>query len=115
MVAVLLIEDIDKKELWQNCGALVYDRGMPTTRTKSRLPLIGTFFNDNWASVVLGTYECVVLNMLGICIEMAGPGNVERLLETCRTILIDNHTDNETSGDTVSHRQCARFMKHSST
>ena len=74
---------------------------MPNTRTKSRPLLIGNFFTDNGASVVLGSYECVVLNKLGMCMEMAGPWDVERLLETCRTILIDNNTDSETSGDTV--------------
>ena len=66
MVAVLLIEDSDRNELWQNCGALVYDRRMPNTRTKSRPPLIGTFFTDDGALLVLGSYECVALNELGM-------------------------------------------------
>ena len=36
LVAVLLIEDSDRKESWLNCGALVYDQGMPNHRPKSR-------------------------------------------------------------------------------
>ena len=55
LVAVLLIEDNDRKELLQ--------RGMTNTRTKSGPPLIGTLFTDDGASVVLlGSHNGVVLN-----------------------------------------------------
>ena len=35
LVAVLIIEDNDRKEQWQNCGALVYNLRTPNTRPKS--------------------------------------------------------------------------------
>ena len=44
LVAVLIIEDSDKKEQWMNSGALVYDLRTPNTRPKSGPPLIGTKF-----------------------------------------------------------------------
>ena len=31
LVAVLLIEDRDRRESWLNCGALIYDQRMPPT------------------------------------------------------------------------------------
>ena len=51
-------------------------------------PLIVTFFADGQASVVLGSYEDIILNESGICMKMLGPGDKERLLETCITIVI---------------------------
>ena len=77
LVAVLLIEDSDGEELWLNCGALVYDQGMPNHIPNSRPPLIGTFFANNEALVVLCSHEGVVLNKSGICLEMVGPGDGE--------------------------------------
>ena len=47
LVAVLIIEESDRKEQWQNCGALVYELRTPNTRPKSRPPLIGTMFTDD--------------------------------------------------------------------
>ena len=75
LVAVLYIKDSDKTEWWLNCGALVYTQGMPNQRPKSRSLLIGTFFTDDRASVVLGSYKGAVLNSLGMCMEMVGPGD----------------------------------------
>ena len=74
LVAVLIIEDNDRKEQWKNCGALVYD-------AKHQ---IGTMFTDDGATVVLGRYKGVILNELGMRMEMAGPVDVDRLIETCR-------------------------------
>ena len=34
--------------------------------------------------------------------EMVGPGDMERLLETCRNIVIENNTNSDTNGDAVS-------------
>ena len=33
---------------------------------------------------------------------MVGPGDKERLLETCRTIVVENNTNSDTHRDTVS-------------
>ena len=37
-----------------------------------------------------------------MCLEMGGPGDREKLLETCRTIVIENNTNSDTNGDVVS-------------
>ena len=84
---------------------------MPNKRTKSHPQLIGTFFTDDGASVVLGSYKSIVLNKFWMCMDMAGPGDRERLLETCRTIVIENNTNSDTRGDTVS--QIYRTFLHS--
>ena len=35
LVAVLTIQDDDRKEQWQNCGALFYDLRMPDVRRQT--------------------------------------------------------------------------------
>ena len=39
--------------------------------------------------MVLGSYEGVVLNKSGMCVEMLGPCDRMKLLEICRNILIE--------------------------
>ena len=95
LVAVLVLEYADRRESLLNCGALVYDQRMPNKRPKSRPPLIGTFFADDEALVVLGSYEDIILSESGMCMKMIGPGDKEKLLETCRNIVIE---DNSNSG-----------------
>ena len=102
LVAVLFIEDSDRRESWLNCGALVYDQRMPNKRPKSRPPLIGTFFADDEVLVVLGSYEDIILSESGMCMKMIGPGDKEKLLETCRNIVIENNSNSDTNGDAVS-------------
>ena len=58
--------------------------------------MIGTYFADDEASVVLRSYET------GMHMKMLGPGDKERLLETCRNIVIENTSNTETNGDVVS-------------
>ena len=41
LVAVLFIEDEDRRELWVNCGQLIYDQRIPSIRSRSCPPLIG--------------------------------------------------------------------------
>ena len=101
LVAFLIIEDNDRKEQWQNCGALVYDLRTPNTRPKSGPPLIGTKFTDDRATVVLGSYGCVILNEVGMSMEMAGPGDMDRLMEICRGIVTENNADSDTGVDMV--------------
>ena len=62
LVAVLFIEDSNRRKSWLNCGTLVYDLRMPNQKPKSRPPLIVTFFAGGQASVVLGSYEDIILN-----------------------------------------------------
>ena len=92
---VLFIEDSDRRESWLNCGALVYDQRMPNQVPKSRPLLIASVFTNDEASVVLDSYEDIILNKSGICMKMLGPGDKERLLETCITIVIENSNTNE--------------------
>ena len=49
-------------------------------------------FTDGRATVVLGGYEGVILNEVGMTMELVGPGDVERLRETCRVIVTENNT-----------------------
>ena len=86
-VAVLIIEDSDS-----DCGALVYALRTANTGPESCPPLIGTMFTDGRATVVLGGYEGVILNEVGMTMELVGPGDVERLRETCRVIVTENNT-----------------------
>lgn len=81
VVAKLVAVHSDRKEQLQNCGALVYNMRMPDNRTqvKSHPPLIGTMFTDDRATVVLGSYGGVILNELGMSMEMVGPGDIIRL------------------------------------
>ena len=69
---------------------------MPNKRPKSRPPLIGAFFADDEALVVLD----IILSKSGMCMKMRGPG--EKLLETCRNIVIENNSNSDTNGDAVS-------------
>ena len=92
LVAVLLVEDSDRRESWLSCRALIYDQGMPPSRYRSGPPLIGTFFTDDETSVVLSSYEDIILSETGMQTKMLGPGDKERLLETCRNIVIENKT-----------------------
>ena len=64
--------------------------------------MIGTFFADDKASTVLCRYEDITLSEIGMQMEMLGPGNKERLLETCRKVVIENKSNTETNGDVVS-------------
>ena len=85
--------------MWLNCGALVNDQGTPNQIPKSRSLLIGTFFTDDGASVVLGSYEGIVLNRSGMCMEMVGPGDRMRLSEVCRKKVIEKNTNSDTNRD----------------
>ena len=42
-----------------------------------------TMFTDAIATVVLASYEGVILNELGMRMEMVGPGDIIRLRKTC--------------------------------
>ena len=57
LIAVLIIEDNNRKEQWLNCGALVYDLRPPDTRHKLCPPLIGTMTTDTRTAVVLSCYD----------------------------------------------------------
>ena len=92
LVADLITEDSDRKGQWQNCGSLDYTLRTPNTGPESCPPLIGTMFTDGRATVVLGGYEGVILNEVGMTMELVGPGDVERLRETCRVIVTENNT-----------------------
>ena len=94
LVAVLIIENSDRKEKWMNCGPLIYDLRTLDNRPKSRPPLIGT-------TVVLGRYEGVFLNGIGMRMEMMGPGDIIRLRETCEGIVTENNADSDAGGDLV--------------
>jgi hypothetical protein len=39
-------------------------------------------FTTTRATVMLGSYKGVILNEVGMSIEMAGPGDVDRLMES---------------------------------
>ena len=73
LFAVLIIEDSDRQEQWLNFGALVYDLRTPDTRPKPRPPLIGTMTTDARTAVVLSRYGGVVLNEIGMRMDMMGP------------------------------------------
>ena len=45
-------------------------------QTQSCPPPIGTLFTDARATVVLGSYESVILNEVGMNMEMMGPGDI---------------------------------------
>ena len=62
LVAVLFIEDSNRRKSWLNCGTLVYDLRMPNQKPKPHPTLIGTFFADNKSPVVLGSDEDIILN-----------------------------------------------------
>ena len=74
------------------------DQRMPNKRPKSRPPLIGAFFADDEALVVLD----IILSESGMCMKMLGPDDKEKLLETCRNIVIENNSNRDTNGDAVS-------------
>ena len=38
LVAVLFIEETDRRESWLNCGTLIYDQRMPSKRSRSPPP-----------------------------------------------------------------------------
>ena len=102
LVAVLFVEDSDRRESWLNCGALIYDQRMPTRRYRSCPPLIGTLFADDEASGVLSSYVDIILSETGVHMKMLGPGDKDKLLETCRNIVIENKSNTDTNGDAVS-------------
>ena len=74
------------------------DQRMPNKRPKSRPPLIGAFFADDEALVVLD----IILSESGMCMKMLGPGDKERLLETCSTIVVENNSKSNANKDVVS-------------
>ena len=39
---------------------------------------------------------------MGMYMKMLGPGDKEKLLETCRNIVIENNSNSDTNGDAVS-------------
>ena len=47
MVAVMVVEDGDRRESWLKCDALIYEQRVLTKRHRSCPPLIGTFFADD--------------------------------------------------------------------
>ena len=75
---------------------------MPDNRPKSRPPLIGTMFTVARATVVLGSYEGVILNELGMRMKMVGPGDIIRLRETCKGIVTLNSADSDAGGGVLS-------------
>ena len=58
-------------------------------------------FTDARATVLLGTYEGVILNELGMRMEMVGPGDIIRLRETCEGIMTENNANCDAGGDLV--------------
>jgi hypothetical protein len=71
---------------------------MPSKRPKSLPPLIGAFFADDEALEVLD----IIFSKSGMCMKMRGPGDKEKMLETCRNIVIENNSNSDTNGDVVS-------------
>ena len=61
--------------------------------------MIENFFVGAEASVVHGSYEGVVFNKSGMCMEMVGPGDRMRLMEICRKIVIKNKTNSDKDRD----------------
>ena len=49
--------------------------------------------------MVLGSYEDIILSETGMCKMMLGPGDKEKLLETCRNIVIENNSNSITNED----------------
>ena len=66
LVAVLFVEDSDRRESRLNCSALIYDQRMPTRRYRTHPPLIGTLFADDEASGVLSSYVDIILSETGV-------------------------------------------------
>jgi hypothetical protein len=60
------------------------------------------FFADDKASVVPSSYKDIVLSETGMHMMMLGPGDKERILETCRNIVNENTSNTETDRDVVS-------------
>ena len=52
--------------------------------------------------MVLGSYEDIIFSETGMCMKMLGPGDKEKLLETCRNIVIENNSNSDINGDAVS-------------
>ena len=75
LVLVLLIEKSDRRESLLNCGALIISISMIYTQrmpNRSCPPLIRTFFADDEASVVLGSYEDIILSETGMHMKKGG-------------------------------------------
>ena len=53
LVAVMVAEDIDRKEGWQYSGVLIYDMKIPNTRPRLHPPLIGRIIADHRAVDVI--------------------------------------------------------------
>ena len=60
---------------------------------------------DARTKVMLGRYEGVVLNGVGMRMKMMGPGDIIRLRETCEGIVTENNTDSGAGGDLIGQIQ----------
>ena len=61
---------------------------------------------------MLGGYEGVILNKVGMTMEMVGPEDVDRLRETCRGIVTENNTVSDAEEDNKSTAMQTDIINH---
>ena len=66
LVAVMIAEEINRKEGWQYSGALIYNMKILSTRHQPRPPLVGRIIADHRAVDVMSKYEGIILHEDGM-------------------------------------------------